>query len=154
MTTPTASAQGTGMRTLADLAALAAERYGDKPAARHKHDGEWHEISYAEVGTIAQEIGLGLIDLGLEPGDRACILCNTRPEWTFVDLAIPAAGGVVVPIYPTNSPEECEWVVGNSQAKVAFVEDASQLAKIRAVRANLPDLETVVVVDPQLRVRG
>ena len=153
--TPTAtSQQGTGMRTLADLAALAAEKYGDKPAMRLKRDGAWEDVSFAEVGTIVEEIGLGLIDLGLEPGDRVCILCNTRPEWTYADLAIPAAGGVVVPIYPTNSPEECEWVAGNSQAKVAVVEDAEQLAKIRAVRDELPDLHTVIVVDPSGDTEG
>ena len=46
-----------------------------------------------------------------------CILCATRPEWTYVDFAISSTGAVVVPIYPTNSPEECEWVAGNSESR-------------------------------------
>ena len=70
-----------------------------------------------EVGEIVSEIARGLIDLGIEPGDRVSLLCTTRPEWTYADFAITSAGGVVVPIYPTNSPEECEWVAGNSESR-------------------------------------
>ena len=83
-----------------------------------------------------------------QKGDRVGILANTRPEWTYVDFAISAAGGTVVPVYPTNSPKECEWVVGNSEARAIICEDASQVAKIVAVRDNLPNLETVIVIDP------
>ena len=64
----------------------------------------------------SQEIALGLIELGVEPGDRVCILANTRPEWTYADFAATSAGAVVVPIYQTNSPEECPWVIGRLRA--------------------------------------
>jgi long-chain acyl-CoA synthetase len=144
----TTPAQGTGSRTIADLCAKAAERFGDRVAVKHKADGAWHDVSYAQVGAIVEEIGLGLIALGLQPGERVAILANTRPEWAYASFAISAAGGVVVPIYPTNSPEECEWVAGNSEAVVVVCEDASQVAKITAVRERLPALRKVVVVDP------
>ena len=61
---------------------------------------------------------------------------------------ISSAGGVVVPIYPTNSPEECEWVAGNSESVAIVCEDAAQLAKIVEVRENLPALEHVIVIEP------
>ena len=102
------------------------------PAIRHKRDGEWHDVSYAELGEIVSEVGRGLIDLGIEPGDRVAILCTTRPEWTYADFGITTTGAVVVPIYPTNSPEECEWVAGNSESRAIVCEDATQVAKIRA----------------------
>ena len=73
-------------RTAADLAASAAAAYGDATAVRYKHDGEWRELSFGEVGTIVEELALGLIDLGIAPGDRVCILADTRPEWTFGEL--------------------------------------------------------------------
>jgi long-chain acyl-CoA synthetase len=139
---------GTGSTTIADLMGLAVERFGDRPAVKFKRDGEWRSLTYAEVGAIVSEIGRGLIDLGLEPGDRVALLCTTRPEWTFVDFAITSAGGVVVPIYPTNSPQECEWVAGNSEARFVICEDASQVAKILAVRDRLPALEAIVAIDP------
>ena len=76
------------------------------------------------------------------------MLCTTRPEWTYASFGITSAGGVVVPIYPTNSPEECEWVAGNSESRFVIGEDAEQVAKIAAVRDRLPQLEAVIVIDP------
>jgi long-chain acyl-CoA synthetase len=138
----------TGSATIADMMGLAAERFGDRPAARRKRDGAWSDVSFREAGEIVSEIGRGLIDLGLRPGDRVALLCTTRPEWTFADFAITSAGGVVVPIYATNSPEECEWVAGNSESRFIVCEDAAQVAKIAEVRERLPRLEAIVVVEP------
>jgi long-chain acyl-CoA synthetase len=144
----TTPAQGTGSKTIADLCAAAVEQYADRVAIRTKVDGEWRDLTFTQVGEIVTEIGLGLVDLGIEPGERVSILCNTRPEWTFADFAISAAGAVVVPIYPTNSPEECEWVAGNSESVAVVCEDASQVAKIVAVRERLPQLRRLIVIDP------
>jgi long-chain acyl-CoA synthetase len=148
MESSTAAPESTGSRTIADLMGLAAERYGDRTAVTFKRGDEWAEVSYREVGEIVSEIARGLIDLGLAPGDRAAVLCSTRPEWTYASFGIASAGGVVVPIYPTNSPDECEWVAGNSEARFVICEDASQVAKIAQVRDRLPQLEAVVVIDP------
>ena len=131
--------------TIADLAARAAGRHGAAVAIRHKvGDDEWAEVSFAEVGEIVREMALGLIDLGVEPGERVCILADTSPEWTYASLAVSAAAAVVVPIYPTNSPKECEWVAGNSGAVVAICENASQIAKLEEVRGSLPELREIV----------
>jgi long-chain acyl-CoA synthetase len=138
----------TGSRTIADLMARAAEVHGDAVLVRHKSDGEWRELTFAEVGTMVSEAGRGLIDLGLQAGERVCLLANTRPEWTVADLAISSTGCVVVPIYPTNAPEECEWVAGNSEARAIVCEDAAQVAKINAVRDRLPELAHIIVIDP------
>jgi long-chain acyl-CoA synthetase len=144
----TAASHSTGSKTIADLMVCAAEQFADRVAVRHKVDDDWRDVTFAEVGDIVREIGLGLIDLGIAPGERVSLLCNTRPEWTYCDFAITSAGAVVVPIYPTNSPEECEWVAGNSESVAVVCEDASQVAKIVAVRERLPDLRTIVVIDP------
>src|SRR3954463_12165921 len=144
----TTVATSTGSKTIADLIARAAEQYGERVAARHKAGGVWHDVTYAQVGEAVREIGLGLIDLGIEPGDRVCILARTRVEWTYCDFAISSAGAVVVPIYPTNSPEECEWVAGNSESVAIVCEDAEQVAKIVAVRERLPELRAIIVMDP------
>ena len=81
--------------------------------------------TYAEVGETVRELSLGLIDLGIERGDKVAILANTRPEWTYFDFAALSAGATVVPIYQTNSPEECQYVLENSDARAVIVEDAS-----------------------------
>jgi long-chain acyl-CoA synthetase len=144
----TATASSTGSSTVADLIPRTAAEHADSTAVRFKRDGAWHDVTYAELATIVQEIGLGLIDLGIEPGERVCILANTRPEWSYADLAATAAGTVVVPIYQTNSPEECLWVISDSDACAIVCEDASQLAKIAAIRDTLPNLHTIIAIDP------
>jgi len=143
-----AEGKTTGSNTIADLLERAVERSPESIAIRHKADGAWHDVTVAEVGDITSEIGRGLIALGVEHGDRVSILCSTRPDWTYADFAITRAGGVVVPIYPTNSPDECEWVVGNSESVAVFCEDASQVAKIVEVRDRLPNLKHIIVMDP------
>ena len=135
-------------RTIARAAANAAEQHGDRVAARFQRDGEWRQLTFAEVAEIVDEIALGLVGLGIERGDRVALLANTRPEWTFSSLAISRAGAVVVPIYPTNSPEECEWVAGNSDSRIVICEDAGHATKIDKVRGGLPDLEHVILIDP------
>jgi long-chain acyl-CoA synthetase len=136
--------RGTKSATLADLLPRAAQLYGDAPAIRFKDGEEWVDRSFNQVAEVARDLSLGLIDLGVEKGDKVSILANTRPEWTYFDFAALSAGAIVVPIYQTNSPEECQYVLENSDAKVVVVEDEEQLEKIRAVRDRLPMLEQVV----------
>jgi len=143
-----ATATTTGSKTIADLVSRAAAEHGERPAVRYKRDGSWHDVNYIELAQIVQDIGLGLISLGVEPGDRICILANTRPEWTYADLAATSAGAVVVPIYQTNSPEECLWVISDSGATAIVCENAEQLAKIVEIREQVPNLRTVIVMDP------
>ena len=132
---------GTGSVTIADIVSLAAERYGERPAARFKRDDEWREVSYAELASTVSEIARGLIDLGLAQGDRVALLCTTRVEWTYADLAITAAGGVVVPVYPTNLADECAWVVGNSESRFVVCEDAEQVAPLDPAGGDLRVLQ-------------
>jgi long-chain acyl-CoA synthetase len=136
--------RGTDSATLADLLPRSAECYGDAPAVRYKDGESWVDRSFAEVRDTARDLSLGLIDLGVAKGDKVSILGNTRPEWTYFDFAALSAGAVVVPIYQTNSPEECQYVLENSDAKVVVVEDDEQMEKIREIRDKLPLLEQVV----------
>jgi long-chain acyl-CoA synthetase len=142
------AASGTGSRTMADLLPLAAAQYGETPALMHKSGDEWVETSYLDLGRAVAETALGLIDLGLEHGDKVSILSHTRPEWTQANFAILSAGLVSVSIYQTNSAEECHYVLEHSESRAVFVEDAEQLAKVRAVQDRLPKLEHVVIFDP------
>jgi long-chain acyl-CoA synthetase len=140
-----AAESSTHSKTCADLAPLAAERHADLPAVTYKDaSGEWVSKTYREVGDIARRLALGLIELGIEKGDKVSILANTRPEWTYFDFAALSVGAVVVPIYQTNSPDECQYVLDNSDAKAVIVEDSEQLAKIDEIRDRVPKLEHVI----------
>jgi long-chain acyl-CoA synthetase len=150
---------------MAGLAAVAAKQHADAPALRHKVGDEWVDVSHADVGAAVSEVARGLMDLGIGRGDRVSILGNTRPEWTYANLGILAAGAASVSIYQTNSPEECHYVLDHSESRAVFVEDGEQLAKIREIESELPALEYVMVMAPdgdigdaieldQLRERG
>jgi long-chain acyl-CoA synthetase len=140
------SGRGTHSKTIADLLPRAAEIYGSKVAVKYKEGDQWVSRSFDEVRETVRPLAMGLVELGVEKGDRVSILGNTRPEWTYFDFAALSIGATVVPIYQTNSPEECRYVLENSDAKVVVVEDAEQLAKVREVRDQLPQLQHVVLM--------
>ena len=124
--------------------------------------GQTVRITYPELGEICTEIARGLIALGVDPGDRVAILGLTSANWTLADCGSLCAGAVVTPIYHTNSPEECAYVLGHSEARVVFCDDAAQAEKIEQVRDRCPALEHVITFEPvpgaitleQLRARG
>lgn len=128
---------GTGSSTIADLLPLAAEQYGDLSATSFKQGEGWQQNSYRELLEDSTAVGLGLLGLGVQHGDRVAILANTRREWSVADFGITRTGAIAVPIYQTNSPAECEWVLSNAGVCVVFVENAEQAAKVAAVRGNV-----------------
>lgn len=135
-----------GSNTLGAMV-LDAGRRGAAVAMRFPLDGERVSLSYAELGVLSRDIARGLIALGVEAGDRVAILSSTRAEWTLCDCGSLCAGAVVVPVYHTNSPDECAHVLGHSETRLIFCEDLSQVEKIRQIRDRLPHLEHIVLID-------
>ena len=116
-------------RRLAATPEALAFRYYDKDA--------WQGMTFREADSIAREIAAGLVARGLLPGDRVCLLSQTRLEWVLADIAILLAGGVTVPIYASNTAEQCEFIVRDAGAKVVMVEDATQRDKLVGLRNKL-----------------
>jgi long-chain acyl-CoA synthetase len=135
------TATATRRASAAWIALDSARRFGPRPALTSPAGAP---ITFGELGTAVREIAAGLAVLGIEPGDRVAILASTRPEWTLADYGALAAAAVVVPIYATNSPEECGYVLRHSGARAVICEDREQLAKVDAVRDECPELELVV----------
>jgi long-chain acyl-CoA synthetase len=119
----------------------------DKVAIREKDRGIWKASTWGEYGEHAKAVGMGLIALGLEPGERVAILSDNNKEWLHCDLGTLCAAGVSTGIYPTDSPAQIEYLVNDSDAKYLFVEDEEQLDKILAVRGRTPGLRKIVVFD-------
>ena len=139
--TPARQAAGAG--TVAGIALLASRwREGDALTAPGREP-----ISYTGLGRAIHEIAGGLAGLGIQRGDHVAILAGTRPEWTLADLGALSAGATVVPVYQTNSPEECEYILAHAGVRAIFCEDADQVAKVEQVRARCPALEHVIVFD-------
>jgi long-chain acyl-CoA synthetase len=147
--------------TLGQMVLDAAGRFSGV-ALQFPRGGETVRISYPDFGAICSEIARGLIALGVQSGDRVAILGLTSANWTLADCGSLCAGAVVTPVYHTNSPEECAYVLGHSEAKLIFCDDAAQAAKIEQIRDRCPALEHVVTFEPvggamtleELRARG
>jgi long-chain acyl-CoA synthetase len=134
-----------------DLFAERVKTSSAQTALRWKEGGVWREATWKDWDTASREIAGGLIALGLSLGDRAAILGNTRPEWLHADLGILMAGGICVPIYQSNVPHECEYILNDSGARVVFAENPLQLKKLFAEKAKLGSVLKVVYWDAVAR---
>ena len=133
--------------TLAQMFWNRVEADGPCLAQLVKRGGEWRRLTWSEVGTAVRQSALGFLALGVRSGEPVALLSRSRAEWVHADFAVLSIGGVTVPIYPTYTPEQVAYIVNDSGARTLIVEDASQLAKTLEVRARMPALEHIVVIE-------
>lgn len=120
--------------------------YADQPAYSTRVDGKWVAVTWAEYAEEIRTAARALISLGVTPGDRIAILGWNRPAWAIVDAAAMAIGAVPAGIYPTSSPEECEYLLNHSGAAVLLVQNEEQWSKIDRIRSIVPALRAVVTM--------
>jgi long-chain acyl-CoA synthetase len=124
------------VRTIAELPYVAAKAFGDRIALRSlRADGQ--ECTFAQFADTVDALARGLVDAGVAPGDRVCLLAETRLEWSYAGLAVLAAGAILVPIYPSSSAEECGWIISDSGGRLVICEDAAQAAKVENLAGTL-----------------
>src|SRR5215213_3228565 len=121
--------------------------YGDQVGLRVQRDGQWRDVTYKEFGAQVDGVAKGLISAGVAPGDRVALQARTRYEWTVLDFAIWRAGGVVVPIYETSSPDQVAWILSDSGAELAVVEKAEHADAVESVRDQASELGPVYVIE-------
>ncbi|MDR8413336.1 long-chain fatty acid--CoA ligase [Nonomuraea sp. 3-1Str] len=119
----------------------------DAEAYRTPSDDGWASLSWREVGERVRRLALGLAQIGAGPGTRVAILSSTRIEWILADLAVLSTGAATTTIYPSNTAAESAFVITDSGSTIVIVEDDDQVAKVRSVREELPDVKHVVVID-------
>ena len=110
-------------------------------------DGAWYPFSAEEFRTMVIELAKGLIGLGVRKGDAVSIVSRTRWEWTALDMAIMAVGGLTVPVYETNSAAQVSWIFNDSAVTLAIAEDDAQRDKIESVRDKVHGLRSVFVIE-------
>jgi 1-acyl-sn-glycerol-3-phosphate acyltransferase len=123
------------------------ERTPDAPALHVRTDGGWSPVTWKQYHDRACRLGAALVALGHEEGECVVILSANRAEWLYAQYGIMMASGVVTPCYMTNPPGQVAYLMAHCKARIAFVENASQLDKVIAVKDRLPDLEHVIVFD-------
>ncbi|MFD5771511.1 AMP-dependent synthetase/ligase [Streptomyces sp. NPDC127049] len=128
---------------LTDLIRRNASQHPDVAVMGRKVDGVWTDVTAEEFLAEVRGAAKGLIAAGVGVGDRVALLSRTRYEWVLLDFAIWSAGGVTVPVYETSSPEQIQWILGDSGASLAVVESAAHQASVESVRDGLPALKGV-----------
>jgi len=117
----------------------------DRAALRWHRDNAWLSLTWSEYGRAVAEVAAGLAEVGVDPGDRVAILSGNRVEWHLADFGVLGGGAVTVPLYQTSSPEQVAYILGHAEARLCFVENDGQLAKILEVRDQLPGLDRIIV---------
>ncbi len=136
------------IRTVCDILTNLSKHYRKSALLKYKSDGAWRGISTDEFVSTVRHVGAGLSALGVSKGDRVAILSENRPEWTAFDHAILNLGAVNVPVYPTLLANQIRFILENSGSCVLIVSTPEQLRKVEPLLPALPDLKTVVVMDP------
>ncbi|MEU9758505.1 AMP-dependent synthetase/ligase [Streptomyces sp. NPDC047985] len=128
---------------LTDLIRRNAAQHPDVAVMSRKVGGVWTDVDARQFLAEVRGVAKGLIAAGVEAGDRVALLSRTRYEWVLLDFAIWSAGAVTVPVYETSSPEQIQWILGDSGATLCVVESAAHQASVESVRADLPALKGV-----------
>ncbi|WP_406634301.1 AMP-binding protein [Amycolatopsis sp. WGS_07] len=134
-------------RTLPGLLLDRATREPDAVALRYSRGGTMRTVTWRTYLDRVRELAFGLVAQGVRHGDRVAVMSSARPEWVFAALAVQSVGGVVIGVYPTNSPAEIEQILVHSEAVAFLGETAAELAKVAKIAANTPALRLVAGID-------
>ena len=126
-----------------------AARWGGRVALRHKDLGKWCEYSWSDYADRTARTGLGLIAVGVMPGDTVALIGENRPDWLWADPGARGIGAMSGGVYATSPAAEGEYILEHSGSVVAVVEDEEQLDKVLQVRERLPLLRQVVLIEPR-----
>jgi len=125
------------------------QQWGSQTAACMKRFGIWQKYSWTEYYDKVKYFSLGMISLGLEPGDVACIIGDNEPEWLWAEFGVQAAGGICTGAFVDSVPSEVEHIALHSDTVFAVVNDQEQTDKFLEIRNNLPQLKKIIYWDPK-----
>jgi len=135
-------------KRLFDFAYYQLERYPLERMMTSKVGGQWISISTREFVDQMQHASRGLVALGVKPGDRVALITHAnRHEWDVMDNAIMQIGAVDVPIYPTMTPEDCEYILNHAEARFCFVSNEELFTKIKGIKSKCPSLQEIYTFD-------
>src|SRR5690606_7004966 len=113
-----------------------------------KNQGEWQKISTEEFANKANMVSRGFLKLGIQHGDKVAIASTTnRTEWNILDIGLQQIGCISVPVYPTISPSDYEYIFNDSEVKLVFVSDADLYEKVSSIKEKVPSLVSVYTFD-------
>jgi len=136
------------IKRLFDIPHYALEKFPKTDMFVTKYQGEWKKTSTLEFINQGNKISRGLLKLGIKPGDKiALITTNSRTEWAVMDFGLSQIGVVSVPVYPSISAEDYEFIFNNAEIQYCFVSDKELLNKVMKVKHNIPSLQGIFTFD-------
>jgi len=130
-----------------DLFFNRAAEMGDAPFLGRKMANGWETFSWLEIAEKVKNMALGLVSLGISADEHVAIFSPNRVEWAISDLAILSAAKADIPIYPTNSAEEVEYIVNDSKSVAIIVAEKNHLDNVMKVRDKCPSLKHIIIMD-------
>jgi long-chain acyl-CoA synthetase len=134
-------------QTVCSLFQQAVAEHASIDALKWKSGDEWKSCTWAEYGDRVREFGLGMISLGLKPGEFVNIMGANRPEYYFTDQGTNAAGGVPVSLYNTLAPEQISYIVNHCEAAYVVVENRDFYEKFLKIRSEIPGVRKIVMME-------
>ncbi len=134
-------------KSLVDMFQQVVKKHGEKTSLMQKIEGTYQGFSYAEFGERVKNFALGLASLGIKHGDNVAMMSENRPEWPISDLGILSIGATNVPLYPTITTEQIEYILKDSESQMIIVSSSDLLEKILEIFDNLPDLKKIIYMD-------
>lgn len=136
------------IKRIFDFAHHASENYSREDMFNTKYNGEWEKTSTKDFINLGNKISRGLLKLGIQPGDKIALITSaTRTEWAVMDLGIAQIGAVSVPVYPTISPEDYDFIFNNAEVQYCFVSDTELYEKVMKIKNNVTSLKGVFTFD-------
>jgi long-chain acyl-CoA synthetase len=126
-------------------------KYGDRTCVMYKKDGVYTGISWNQMNGMVRDLAGYLLSLGIRSRDRVAIFAENRFEWWVADMATLSIGAITVPIYATNSAEESQYILKNSESRLCFVSTEDHLERIQKVKKKLPGLKNIIIFDEYSR---
>ncbi len=125
----------------------------DRALLKFKSDSRWQDLSWKDFSEQASWLAMGFLELGIQKGDKVCILSENRLEWYLADIALISIGVTDVPIYPTNTPWQIEYLINDAEARAVVVSTMIQYNKVLQVKSKLKTLEGIIIMEPDQTFR-
>ena len=135
------------MKTIPEKFNETAIKFAKRSALKFKHQGAYINITFAEIREKIEALAKGLLELGIQKGDRVAILSENRPEWVRADLAILTLGAITVPVHTTLSPKIIQHILNDSESSILLVSNQEQFNKVMLAINELPALKTIIYID-------
>ena len=132
---------------LIDILPWQAAKYPQEDCLVAKENGQWRKYSTKEVQEKVDQMSRALVQFGIKPDDKVALIANNRPEWNIVDLGLLNIGAINVPVYPTISEGEYNFIFNDAEIKLVIVSDGPLYDKVKRLKDSVETVQEIFTLD-------